>query len=80
MLLTGFGVALLEAFHAAGGIYHAPLASIEGVAGAAKLYLERFLGRAGGEFTTARARNLGVGKIFRVNFLFHVMRTIQRKR
>jgi hypothetical protein len=43
LLLLQFGVALLEALHPAGCIHHAPLAGIEGVAGAAQFYLELFL-------------------------------------
>jgi hypothetical protein len=53
-------IALFKPLHPAGGIQHSPLTGEKGVALAAYLYLEVFLGGAGGKSVAAGAYHLGV--------------------
>jgi len=66
-------VALLKPLHAPGGIQHTPLTGEERVTIAAYLDLKLLPGRTRGEPVTAGTDNLGVGIIFRVNLLFHIV-------
>lgn len=64
---------MLEPLHAAGGVYHTVFAGEEGVTLAAKLHLERLLGRAYGKGITTGAGYLGVGVVFGMDFIFHLI-------
>jgi hypothetical protein len=62
---------LVEAFNTPCGIYDLLLTGKEGVAFIAKLNPEVLPGGTCCEGVTAGANNLGIGKIFRMNLLFH---------
>ena len=64
-------ILLVEALYAAGSVDDLLLAREEGVALIAELYLERLPGGSRGEIVAARAGNIGICEIFRMDFLFH---------
>jgi hypothetical protein len=72
-------VALFEALDPAGGIDHFFLAREKGMALAAQLDMQGLFGRTGGKDVAARTGYLGIGKIFRMDFFFHLV-IFQRKR
>jgi hypothetical protein len=77
--LFGELVALSEALHPPGGINHFLLAREKGMTFAAQLDVQSLFGRADRKDVTARTGNLGIGKIFRMDFFFHLT-IFQRKR